>query len=252
MECKNCNRSTRTDYTYCSNCGAKIIRNRLTFKNLWYDVTERYFNVDNTFLKTFWHLFIKPEQVIGGYINGVRKKYLNPISYFAFSVILSGVMFFVLKKGFKLNLMPENLSGPNLDKIYDYQALISYIAIPAYTIASYILFIDKNKYNLTEHLIINTYWLAQYTIVQFFVYIIVLGLFDISFSTMSNFFMALVVLYMLFILKRLHEVSLKGIIIRGLLYFPLYFVAATTTVIPIMIYLFLIGEFNIKDFVPTK
>jgi hypothetical protein len=252
MTCKNCDRPLRTDYSFCSNCGAKIIQNRLTFKNLSYDLTERYFNIDNTFLKTFLHLFTKPEKVIGGYLSGVRKKYLNPISYFAVSVILSGIMFFVLRKGYNLNLMPENFSGLNLDKIYDYQALITYIAVPAYTLASYILFIDKNKYNLTEHLVINAYWLAQFTIVQFFVYIIVLGVFNIDFATLSNYFMIPVVLYMLFILKRLHEVSFKGIIVRGLLYFPMYFIAAMTTVIPIMIYLLVTGEFNIEDFAKKK
>ncbi|MGB3152312.1 MAG: DUF3667 domain-containing protein [Maribacter sp.] len=37
--------------------------------------------MDNTFLKTLLHLLIKPEIVVDGYIGGIRKKYLNPISY---------------------------------------------------------------------------------------------------------------------------------------------------------------------------
>ena len=42
MNCKNCDLPLRTDYSFCSNCGAKVIRNRLTLKNLWYDFTERF------------------------------------------------------------------------------------------------------------------------------------------------------------------------------------------------------------------
>ena len=100
MNCKNCEGSLRTDYSYCSNCGAKVIRNRLTIKNLWYDVTERFFNVDNTFLKTFLHLFSKPEVVVDSYVKGVRKRYLNPIAYFTIALTLSGILLYILKKFF--------------------------------------------------------------------------------------------------------------------------------------------------------
>ena len=72
MFCKNCERQLRTDFRFCPDCGAKIIRNRITLKNLWGDVVERVFNIDNTFLKTFGHLFSKPEVVIEGYIEGTR------------------------------------------------------------------------------------------------------------------------------------------------------------------------------------
>ncbi|WP_297793856.1 DUF3667 domain-containing protein [uncultured Eudoraea sp.] len=81
MECKNCGTTLNEDVNYCSNCGARIIRKRLTFKNLSHDLIERYFDLDNTFLRTFIHMFTKPEQVIEGYISGIRRKYLNPISY---------------------------------------------------------------------------------------------------------------------------------------------------------------------------
>ena len=92
MQCKNCGNQLRTDYSYCPNCGAKVIRNRITVKNLWFDIVDRYFNLDNTFLKTFLHLFTKPQIVIEGYINGIRRKYLNPISYLGISLTLSGFL----------------------------------------------------------------------------------------------------------------------------------------------------------------
>ncbi len=45
MICKNCENSLQTDYSFCPDCGAKVIRNRLTIKNLLSDFIERYFNV---------------------------------------------------------------------------------------------------------------------------------------------------------------------------------------------------------------
>ncbi|MCF7568510.1 hypothetical protein L3X37_09050 [Sabulilitoribacter arenilitoris] len=49
MNCRNCNNTLRTDFSFCPDCGSKIIRNRLTPKSLTYDFLERYFNLDNTF-----------------------------------------------------------------------------------------------------------------------------------------------------------------------------------------------------------
>ncbi len=94
MTCKNCDARLRTDYLYCPACGAKVIRNRITIKNLWTDFLERYFNLDNTFIRTLVHLTTKPEVVIEGYLQGIRRKYLNPISYMGIAITLSGLIVF--------------------------------------------------------------------------------------------------------------------------------------------------------------
>ena len=83
MNCKNCDANLNQNSDYCNNCGAKVIRNRLTIKTLFSHFSEQFLNYDNKFLQTFIHLFTKPEDVIGSYINGTRKKYVNVISYFA-------------------------------------------------------------------------------------------------------------------------------------------------------------------------
>ena len=46
----------------------------------------------------FIQLFKQPEDVIVGYIKGVRKKYINPISFFGLALTLSGLSIFILKK----------------------------------------------------------------------------------------------------------------------------------------------------------
>ena len=81
MHCKNCNTALTKTQNYCFECGAKVIRNRLTIKNLLAHFSEQFLNYDNNFLKTFLHLFTKPEVVIGGYIDGTRKKHVNVIPY---------------------------------------------------------------------------------------------------------------------------------------------------------------------------
>ncbi len=96
MNCKTCNSSLRSDFRYCPHCGAKVIKNRLTLQNVWQDLSFQVFNLDNTFLKTFRHMFSKPETVIESFVSGARKKYMNPISFFAIAITLSGLMFYVL------------------------------------------------------------------------------------------------------------------------------------------------------------
>ena len=79
MQCKNCQNPFLESDDYCSNCGARIIRNRLTIRNLFEHLSETFFNYDNKLIRTFIALFTKPDDVIGGYIVGVATGYLIPI-----------------------------------------------------------------------------------------------------------------------------------------------------------------------------
>lgn len=191
MDCKNCNRPLRTDYSFCSNCGAKIIRNRITLKNLWYDFTERFFNLDNTLITTFKHLFSRPDDVIVGYINGVRKKYLNPISYFTIAISLGGLFvyihteFFPEALDFKF-LYPDVDSLNDADKLgYDlqkkintylfkYQSLFYIAMLPFLALISRLVFINKKQFNLSEHFVINIYAYSQLSIIINTIYIFIL------------------------------------------------------------------------------
>ncbi|MEJ2162903.1 MAG: DUF3667 domain-containing protein, partial [Robiginitalea sp.] len=101
MICKNCEGSLRTDFGYCPQCGAKIVGKRLTFRGILSDFVIIVFDIDNSFIRTFTHLFSKPEAVINGYISGVRKKHLNPISYMGIALTLSGLIVFLIQKYYR-------------------------------------------------------------------------------------------------------------------------------------------------------
>ena len=225
MECKNCGLPLRSDYSFCSNCGAKVIRNRLTLKNLWYDFTERYFNIDNTFFKTFGHLFTKPELVIGSYIDGIRKKYVNPISYYAIAITLTGLLFFLLKEFF-VNQMSmdwmtpkgtENLNENTFDNTAKYQSIISVISIPLYGLLSKLMFLRNKNFNYTEHIIINLYAFAQYSIASFPIMIIalILGGNYLAMTYIAIFFQ---IIYVSYVLKRIFKLTLGKIVLKTFLF----------------------------------
>lgn len=259
MECKNCELPLRSDYTFCSNCGAKIIRNKLTFKNLWYDVTERYFNVDNTFLKTFWHLFTKPEKVIEGYIGGVRKKYLNPISYLGIALSLSGILVFLIKNFFieAINF-DENFQGATpafaekwKDITFDYSSLFFISYVPLITISAFLVF-NKRKFNFTEHFIAGIYLLAHYSIVSFPISFTSLLISPEHYLQVGQVFMILVFLYFIFCYQRLNRYKPGKLIVKSMLFSSLLFILFFVLIIIVMILLFVTGVFSPSDFAPPK
>jgi len=225
MPCKNCERPLDSSSNYCAYCGAKIIRKRLTFKNLLAHFSEQFFNYDNKFLQTLIDLIKKPEFVINGYISGVRKKYVNPISYFAIAITIVGLQMFVISKFFPESLDVSALSvGGNeeqtnafLNNIMEYQSILFMINIPLYAFISWIVFLTSKKYNYTEHLVLFLYTVAQTTFILFVpqLVLVVLGK---TLGDISPILLILQILYTSFCYKRVFNLSTKGIILRSLLF----------------------------------
>lgn len=255
MECKNCKSNLRTAYSYCPDCGAKVIRNRLTVKNLCEDFTEKFLNIDNTFIKTFLHLFSNPESVIEGFINGTRKKYLNPISYLTVALLLSGLAFLILRKYYGVQLMGElgnkGVFYEKMEIIYDFQSLLAYTSLPIYAVLTWIFYLDKGKFNFTEHFVINTYIVAQYSILQFLIIIPLYGVIRWDFQIFSSWFMFIVIMYQFYVLRRLHGTKILNTILRAIGYTGAMTITVGIVYGAIMLLLLLItGDFNIEDFVP--
>ena len=150
MNCKNCQTELDHNDEYCKNCGGKVIRNRLTLKNLFEHLSETFFNYDNKLLRTIVQLVKEPEDVIVSYINGVRKKYVNPISFFGLALTLTGLSIFILKKfymeylDFSSLFKGSSLSQDMFDSTFsvglEYNSLIYGALIPLVALISWIVF----------------------------------------------------------------------------------------------------------------
>ena len=255
MECKNCDTPQRTDFNYCPNCGAKVIRNRLTIKNLWYDVTERYFNMDNTFIKTFIHLFKKPEEVIGSYISGVRRKYLNPISYIGIALTLSGLSLFLLRKfafdkidfgGLSSSMNPE-VAKKIMTVSLDFSSFVFLLYIPILAIAGWLVF-NKRKYNFTEFIIVAIYALAHFSIISFFISIFLIAVVPADYLSFSYYIILFMALYSTYVLNRISGWNIG----RSILYLLLFGFGFLGIGILINIILLLTGVTSLQDFAPAR
>lgn len=225
MACKNCTSNLQTHHNYCPECGAKVIRNRLTLKALFSHFSEQFLNYDNKFFQTFKNIFIKPEKVIGSYIDGTRKKYVNVISYFAIALTLSGFQLFVVNKFFpelmNVDFMAqegaEEFQQQNMNFAQEYQSIIFMLSVPLYALVSKIVFFNYKQYNYTEHLVINMYLTAHLSIVFSFVFLIT-SLFGINYGIVGFLSIPLQILFSAYCFKRIFKLGYTSIFLKTFLF----------------------------------
>ena len=241
MNCKNCHTTLEEHDDFCRNCGGKVIRNRLTMKSLFTHISQTFFNYDNTLLKTLIDLFRKPEIVIGGYINGVRKRYINPISYLALTLTIGGIYMIILNKYFP-NAMTEmsstgvegqeEITNNTIGLIQEYYSFVMILLIPLYALISRLVFINRKEFNYTEHLVMAMYIMAQFSLVSSFLNILLLVL-QLPSTILGTGSIFLQMAYFGYCYKRMYKLSINGIILR-----TLWFVGI---MVIIMIALFILG-----------
>lgn len=79
-DCVNCGAAGMG--TFCQVCAQPIAVKRITPKSVMREIAAKAFGFDNRFVRTVWHGFTKPGRVAATYIEGNRRRYLGPLSYF--------------------------------------------------------------------------------------------------------------------------------------------------------------------------
>ncbi len=225
MNCKNCTLPLSENDNYCNACGARVIHNRLTFKILFSQFTKEFLNYDNKIFKTFIHLFSKPEAVINSYLNGVRRRYANPVSYFAIALTVTGIWMFISNKYFPdvFDFSAVTVEGQEevvntqMKGIMEYQSLLFMLNVPIYALISYFVFFTLKKYNYAEHLVFFLYTVAQITFFLFIPQIILMAI-GITIGEMSLITLPIQVLYTAYCFKRVFDLSIGGLILRFMLF----------------------------------
>jgi len=257
MSCKNCNTVLSAESEFCNLCGGKVIRNRLTFKNLFAHFSETFLNYDNKLLRTFIVLFKKPEAVIESYIDGVRKRYVNPISYFGLAVTLTGLYTLIVTRYFPETFDFSILTAPgqeefqrkNMSFVQEYQSLIMMFYIPIYALIARVSFLGLNKYNYTELLVIFMFTQAQISI-SIAIITVLTSIMGISIGVVSLVSIPLMILYNAFCLKRLYNLNVIQIIARTLLFIVILGVIFVIASIITAVVMYLNGDFD--EMIKTK
>lgn len=241
--CKNCGTVLGLDQRFCPSCGAKRIYNRLTTRNLFEDFSERFLNIENAFLKTFIALWTQPEDVINGYINGLRKKYMSAFSYFAVALTLGSIYIFVFRNWFMDDAMGLNdlfqggyqvggdgskadaevaetvMSGMQdiVNTIFDYNSFFSFTYVPLYAIISKLVFWNYKQVNFIEHVVIYLYAYSQTQIVSN-VLMIIFGWSIAGQVVVSSIISILPFFYTAYVLYRIFGLTIEKLVLKTLLF----------------------------------
>ncbi len=186
MNCKNCNR--KSSGRFCSFCGQKNHKNRLGLIDIYNELIGVFLNYDKGLLRTIKDVLIKPDELINNYFEGKRIIYFNPFKLLLIVVIIKG---FILKT----TITYKEFSQFVTDDFYVfYQVGLFLIIFPLF---SY-LFYKKQVYNISEHIVLNTFYHATIG----FVFILV-SLFFFIFGIEKNlyaqlFYMLLEILFFVY------------------------------------------------------
>jgi len=258
--CKNCHTELIEGAEFCHSCGAKIIRNRLSFKNLFEHITETFLNYDNKLLRTIIYLFKNPSDVIDDYVKGVRKKYVNPLSFFGLALTLSGLSLFILNKfyindiDFSMLIMKDNPINEDVfmetqSSMQEYNSLFYSALIPFFAIISRIVFLNRT-YNLTEHIVIYLYTMSLMSLISV-VLSQVLLLIEPDLYIISGFAIFIFMfLYHCRLFKQLFELSWGALVMKTAIFLGLFFILYMGLSILYFVYLVLSGTIQLSEFAP--
>lgn len=238
MICKNCKSPILKASKFCNNCGAKIITERLTVKNLWSDVTQNIFGWDNKFFFTIKSLIIKPGELLSEYFDGTRKKYVNPFTFLAIGMAINLFAFTAFDEEFlsvmgdfnkgQLDWFANNLGGIFTDPEFQaeqlqksaktsrvmlkYFNLLAILFMPFYTFLAFLVY--RKPFNYGEHLVVNCY-------IQGFSFLTTSIVFFISILLHPAFYLLiypLLILYYTYVYGKLYKFSVGQSILKIIIF----------------------------------
>jgi len=238
--CKNC--GALLTGNFCQNCGQTADIHRITFKHFLHDFFHAITHADRGFLFLIKELVHRPGYVAKEYLEGKRKKYFNPLTFY---VICSAIWAMVVSNSHYFESMasgsPRRASGEipewakwlgyyfsqSMPIIIKHGKLISLIITAPLLAFLTWLFFRKQKNNYAEHLLIHTFFAGQALLAMVLIFIPLFLIF--GYAKMNN--NAYQVVFMIYLMLAYHQffknhvllTILKTVIIQ-LLFMALFWV----------------------------
>ena len=84
--CKNCGQITSG--AYCNNCGQRSSVYKVTFKETFNDLADNLLSISAPLPNTLKYLILDPGKLLREYLQGRRKSYYKPISFFILATVI--------------------------------------------------------------------------------------------------------------------------------------------------------------------
>ncbi|MDQ7947524.1 MAG: DUF3667 domain-containing protein [Pedobacter sp.] len=151
ITCKNCN--YHFNGKFCNNCGQNAHVGPISFKEIVHEIWHNLTHTDKGYLQLFWYLLIKPGQTIRNYLNGRRKSYFSPLTFYLVTtsllIVCTNPVFEKEDEIYHLNNEFAYYIGKSLN-------FILFFSIPIISILLY-LFFRKQFRNLAEAVVTSIF-----------------------------------------------------------------------------------------------
>ena len=247
MNCKNCGHQLEEGLGYCNNCGAKVISERITLKQLRNDFFNDVLGLDNLFLRTIRTFAVAPYQVILDYVAGTRKRYINPFAFLAIVAAISTFVFNTFSEEYisRIDLTQDESMYEDIFAMINqgrdknsaeyqqeyieyrdssietsrnlYTLLLRYFNIsvflftPVYALLAFLVFGSK-PFNYGEHLLANAYLVAFGLLIGTLFFLASVAIHPSIYMYSS----IITIAYYLISYKKIAELSIKGILFKFL------------------------------------
>jgi Protein of unknown function (DUF3667) len=157
-DCLNC--LTAYEGNFCNECGQKAKTHRFTLHEWMHEIPHSIFHIDSGFFYTFKSLCTRPGNMIREYLGGKRKDYFSPFLYvLVWCGIFIVVSHFVSKAEHQQAEITDLKSAIRLIEDNYYKIIVVAMIIPL-SVSSFLVFY-RSKLNFAEHLVMNSFVIAQ-------------------------------------------------------------------------------------------
>jgi hypothetical protein len=166
--CKNC--GTRSALHYCPACGQRLSVDKVTFRETFGDLAEALFSVNAPLLHTIKELVVRPGVLLRNYLNGQRRKYYKPVSFFLLTtvlyIIIRSIIGFDPFRNSMIVIEDSSLDTTLLTDARNYMLLNinNFLFIFVFTLAIFTKWFFFKRYSLAEYIAISFYLLGMYTL----------------------------------------------------------------------------------------
>jgi hypothetical protein len=169
VHCKNCGHNFHGNF--CSECGQNAHTERIDSHFFLHDIPHSVLHIDKGFFYTFKELIVRPGHSIREYLDGKRVRHFRPLAYLlllsTLSTLVNKACHYLTEKEYLAKGVKITIEGSFFSH---YISLFFMIMIPIMSLASWFVF-RYQKYNFWEHLLLETYIVAQFNIALIVIHI---------------------------------------------------------------------------------
>lgn len=166
--CRNCGAAVKGKY--CSACGQKASVGRITFGSLWHELVHFFTHMEHGFLYTTWQLLVSPGRTVVNYLDGKRKTYQSPVSYFLIWTTAYVLLLYWFERVFGQNVVIDykQYFGTDVSTRFAIGHLSVVLAalMPVHACFLYLI-ITRRIYSFPESMVVVIYALGTIIFCQF-------------------------------------------------------------------------------------